>query len=226
MLYSQGISLESLGIPQLSGNAEADPREVWRIFAKNYYLFRGTPTRSGSTTPSPNSSASKTASPGECRRVLRINREETGDARVPARAPSSTSFNIEVLSTTDTPLDTLEFHKAIKDSGWKGRVSPPSAPTPSSTPSTPASNENHREARRGHRRRRLQLEGYLNALRNRRAFFKSMGATATDHGHLTALTADLDANAAASLRPHLSGRSVPQDAGDSSRPRCSPRWPA
>src|ERR1700732_1464427 len=45
MLYSQGISLESLGIPQLDGSAEADPREVWRIFAKHYYLFRGTPTR-------------------------------------------------------------------------------------------------------------------------------------------------------------------------------------
>ena len=45
MLYSQGISLESLGIPQIDGKQYADPREVWRIFAKNYYLFRGTPTR-------------------------------------------------------------------------------------------------------------------------------------------------------------------------------------
>src|SRR5271155_5614772 len=46
MLYSQGISLESLGVPPLNGVAAAvDPKEVWRIFAKNYYLFRGTPTR-------------------------------------------------------------------------------------------------------------------------------------------------------------------------------------
>jgi glucuronate isomerase len=45
MLYSQGVSMESLGIPQLDGKENADPREVWRIFAKNYYLFRGTPTR-------------------------------------------------------------------------------------------------------------------------------------------------------------------------------------
>src|ERR1035441_4002840 len=45
MLYSQGISLESLGIPQVDGKEDADPREVWRIFARNYYLFRGTPTR-------------------------------------------------------------------------------------------------------------------------------------------------------------------------------------
>src|SRR5579875_3697538 len=51
MLYSQGISLESLGVPQqgstgdASAAAKVDPREAWRIFAKNYYLFRGTPTR-------------------------------------------------------------------------------------------------------------------------------------------------------------------------------------
>src|SRR5271156_3380596 len=45
MLYSQGVSLESLGIPQVDGKEQADPREVWRIFARHYYLFRGTPTR-------------------------------------------------------------------------------------------------------------------------------------------------------------------------------------
>src|ERR1700712_5904764 len=45
MLYSQGVSLESLGIPQVDGKEQADPREVWRIFAKHYFLFRGTPTR-------------------------------------------------------------------------------------------------------------------------------------------------------------------------------------
>jgi glucuronate isomerase len=56
------------------------------------------------------------------------------------------------------------------------------------------------------------FKGYLNALRNRREFFKSMGATATDHGHLTAMTADLDPSTAESLYGRiLSGRSVPQE---------------
>src|SRR5277367_5205555 len=51
MLYSQGISLESLGVPQQGAKGDSsaalniDPREAWRIFARNYYLFRGTPTR-------------------------------------------------------------------------------------------------------------------------------------------------------------------------------------
>ncbi len=33
-------------------------------------------------------------------------------------------FRIEVLATTDAALDTLEYHKAIRESGWKGRVMP------------------------------------------------------------------------------------------------------
>ena len=41
MLYSQGIPLDALGIR----NPQADPRESWRLFAKNYHLFRGTPSR-------------------------------------------------------------------------------------------------------------------------------------------------------------------------------------
>ena len=41
MLYSQGVSLDALGI----GKAGADPRASWRLFAERYHLFRGTPSR-------------------------------------------------------------------------------------------------------------------------------------------------------------------------------------
>ena len=46
MLYSQGVPLEELGIPRKDGGAvETDARKIWRTFAENYHLFRGTPTR-------------------------------------------------------------------------------------------------------------------------------------------------------------------------------------
>jgi glucuronate isomerase len=46
MLYSQGIPLDALGIPTVDGSAtESDPRKIWRLFAENYRLFRGTPSR-------------------------------------------------------------------------------------------------------------------------------------------------------------------------------------
>jgi glucuronate isomerase len=47
MLYSQGISLEQLGISAVGKKAQTTtgPKEVWRIFASNYHLFRGTPSQ-------------------------------------------------------------------------------------------------------------------------------------------------------------------------------------
>ena len=46
MLYSQGVPLESLGIPRRDGGpVETDPRAVWRVFAAHWHLFRATPTR-------------------------------------------------------------------------------------------------------------------------------------------------------------------------------------
>src|SRR5215831_2773824 len=44
MLYSQGISLEALGIHSRRGAPKTDPRSAWRLFAENFYLFRGTPS--------------------------------------------------------------------------------------------------------------------------------------------------------------------------------------
>jgi len=45
MLYSQGITLESLGIPRIDEEpVETDLRKIWQIFCENFYLFSGTPT--------------------------------------------------------------------------------------------------------------------------------------------------------------------------------------
>ncbi|MBU1439207.1 MAG: glucuronate isomerase, partial [Gammaproteobacteria bacterium] len=46
MLYSQGISLESLGIRRKDGVAvETDYRKIFQTFASHFHLFRGTPSR-------------------------------------------------------------------------------------------------------------------------------------------------------------------------------------
>ncbi len=117
-----------------------------------------------------------------------------------------------MLSTTDTPLDTLEFHKAIKESGWKGRVLPTFRPDAVIDAEYAGFVQNIEKLGEITGEDIGSYKGYLNALRNRRAFFKSMGATATDHGHLTARTADLDAATAESLYGRiLSGRSVPEE---------------
>jgi glucuronate isomerase len=212
MLYSQGISLESLGVPDVDGNHSSDPREVWRIFAKHYFLFRGTPTRLWLDYAFEKQfGLQERLSPqnADAYYDLIAKALETPEYRPRALYEK---FNIEVLSTTDTPLDTLEFHKAIRDSGWKGRVLPTFRPDSVIDAEYAGFIQNIEKLGEITGEDIGTYKGYLNALRNRRAFFKSMGATATDHGHLTALTADLDADTASSLYGRiLSGRSAPQE---------------
>jgi glucuronate isomerase len=213
MLYSQGISLESLGISPLDGvAASVDPKEVWRIFAKNYYLFRGTPTRLWLDYSFENQfGLTKRLSSENADEYYEIiaKRLETPEFRPRALYEQ---FNIEVLSTTDSPLDTLEYHKAIRKSGWRGRILPTFRPDSLVDADYIGFLDNIQKLGQITGEDIGTWKGYLNALRNRRAFFKSMGATATDQGHPTALTADLDPNVAASLYARiLSGRSVPEE---------------
>jgi glucuronate isomerase len=218
MLYSQGVSLESLGIPQLDNREHADPREVWHIFAKNYYLFRGTPTRLWLDYTFENEF-------GLNKRLSADNADEYYDIiakklETPQFRPRALfdKFNIEVLATTDSPIDTLEYHKAIRESGWNARGTTKARIIPAFRPDSVIDAEYTGFLANIEKLGQITGEdigtwkGYLNALRNRRAFFKTMGCTSTDHGHLTAQTADLDPDTAASLYGRiLSGRSVPEE---------------
>ena len=199
MLYSQGISMESLGIPQSDGKQKADPREVWRIFAKNYFLFRGTPTRLWIDYAFEKQFGLK-------ERLSANNADEYYDTidkalRTPQFRPRALfeSFNIEVLATTDTAVDSLAQHKKIRESGWKGRVIPTFRPDAVVDAEYSGFRENLAKLGEVANEDISSWKGYLTALRKRRAFFKENGATATDHGHLTAQTADLPISEASAL---------------------------
>ena len=202
MLYSQGISLEALEI----GNEHIeDPRKVWQIFASNYHLFRGTPTRLwldyafqelfGLTERLSARTAdeyyetieSKLATPEFLPRAL------------------YDRFNVEVLATTDSPLSELEDHEAIRESAWHGRIVPTFRPDPVVDPEFPGFLENLRKLGALTHENTTTWRGYLRALEARRAFFKSLGATATDHGHPTPLTEDLSETSAATLFEQVIG---------------------
>jgi glucuronate isomerase len=199
MLYSQGITLESLGIPQNDGKQSADPREVWRIFAKNYYLFRGTPTRLWIDYAFQEQFGLKERlSPDNADEYYEIIAKKLETPEFLPRALFE-QFNIEVLSTTDTATDSLEFHQKIKASGWKGRVLPTFRPDAVVDAEYLGFKENLQKLGEVSGEDVSSWKGYLAALRNRRAFFKQNGATATDHGHLTAMTADLPLSEATAL---------------------------
>jgi glucuronate isomerase len=108
-------------------------------------------------------------------------------------------FNIEVISTTDGALDDLKWHKMIRDSGWKGRVVPAYRPDSVVDPDFEgfAANLDRLSGITGCDTGSWQ--GYLDAHRKRRDYFKSFGATSTDHGHATAETASLSPGEANAL---------------------------
>jgi len=214
MMYSQGVPLERLGVPRLDGGpVETDPRRIWRTVAEHWHLYRGTPTRMwweyalervfGVT----ERLAPATADAIYDRIADCLARPEFRPRALYER------FNIEVLATTEGPLDTLEHHKAIRASGWTGRVVTTFRPDPVLDPDTPGFRANLEALGAMTGEDALSWSGYRAALRRRRQDFMACGATATDHGHPTAATADLDPGAAAALFDRVvSGRSDAADA--------------
>lgn len=193
MLYSQGVPLERLGVPSCSGPSPADPREAWRLFASNYYLFRGTPSRLWLDHVFAEVFHIEVAlEPGTADLYFDCIGEALATAAFRPRALFD-RFNIELLATTEGPQEDLVHHAAIRQSGWPGRVITTYRPDAVIDPE-------HEQF--GHALARFAAltgedvhswSGYLSAHRKRRADFRSAGATATDHGHPTALTADLSA---------------------------------
>jgi glucuronate isomerase len=192
MLHSQGVTLESLGIPTVdSSPTEQDGRTIWRIFAAHYHLFRGTPSRMwldwvfaevfGLTVRLEPATADLYY--------------DTIDAALKTDAFRPRAlyerFGIELIATTESPLDPLDHHKAIRESGWKGRVVTAYRPDPVMDPEAAGFADNLRRFGEMAGQDVSTFDGYLAAHRNRRAHFRAAGATSTDHGHPSAFTADL-----------------------------------
>jgi glucuronate isomerase len=196
MLYSQGVSLDDLEIGQ---PAAREPRKVWRIFASHYSLFRGTPTRMWLDFAFQ-----------ELFGMTERLSEKTADLyfdtiaeklRRPEFLPRALyeKFNIEVLSTTESPLDELKAHKVIRNSGWKARIVPAFRPDPVVDPDYEGFSAQVAKLGEQNGEDTSTWKGYVNALMKARARFKTMGCTSTDHGHPTAQTADLPQTEAAAL---------------------------
>ncbi|UKE65781.1 glucuronate isomerase [Xanthomonas graminis] len=200
MLYSQGVDLDALGIPRADGSrAAVDPRAAWRVFAERFHLLRGTPSALwlnhvfhevfGLRVRLDAASAD-------------LYYDRIGEAlQTPAFRPRALfdRFGIEVIATTESPLDPLQHHAAIRASGWGGRVITAYRPDAVIDPEHEQFPDALRRFGELTGEDVYAWDGYLRAHRQRRAFFAQMGATSTDHGHPSAATADLSAAAAARL---------------------------
>ena len=214
MLYSQGVSLEALAIPRRDGGpVEQDAREIWRTFAAHYHLFRGTPTRVWLDHAfHENFGVRERLTPESADRMFDQINASLAKPEFRPRALFE-RFNIEVIATTESPLDPLTHHAKLRDSGWKGRVVTAYRPDPTVDPAFEGFAGNVEKLGRLAGEDSLCWRGYLAAHRNRRAFFKTMGATSTDHGHPTAQTSDLgDRECEALFAKALEGKVSPAEA--------------
>jgi len=210
MLYSQGIPMERLGIrpspPTLPSSpvegcneVESDPRKVWQVFAENFFLFRGTPTGLWLTY--------------ELYHVFGVRQklnERTAQAvydqvaeklAAPEFRPRSLyeRFNIEALCTTDSATDPLEAHRAMRASGWKGRILPTFRPDELLDLLRPGWSEQVAALSRLSGIEVGDYNSFIQALENRRAYFKQMGAVAADHAALSPYTGELPASEAEAI---------------------------
>jgi glucuronate isomerase len=213
MLYSQGVPMEAMGVPARDGSAvESDPRRIWQTFAEHYHLFRGTPTGAWLAQELHDVFGIRTRLNG--RTGLRVYDEIAERLRSPEFRPRALfeRFNIEVLTTTDAAADSLEHHQAIRDSGWGGRVVPAFRPDAVLRIAAPGWRA---EVAALARAAGTEIGGYasfIRALEERRAFFRSMGATSTDHAVLEPYTERLpDAEAEALFARALTGDATAAD---------------
>lgn len=188
LLHASGVDLGALGV----GGAPADPRAAWRLFAEHWHVFAGT--------------ASGYWIEEELTGVLGITsplRPSTADAvydRIAERLESPAfrpralfeRFGIEVLATTDDPLDDLDEHRRIAESGLGGRVLPTFRPDRYLDPDAEGF-ASAVEQLLGAMGQPATFAGYLAALEDRREYFLRAGAVSADHGIEVPETFELDA---------------------------------
>ncbi|MFB3779167.1 MAG: glucuronate isomerase [Bryobacteraceae bacterium] len=213
MLYSQGVPLESLGVPRRDGGpVETDPRKIWQRLAEKFYLFRGTP--SGCWLRDELEGVFGIEEPLNAQTAASIYERISGKLEAPEFRPRALfeRFRIEVLCTTDSATDPLDHHRQIRQSGWKGRVLPTFRPDAAVNLLAPAWKAEIEKLGRLSGREVTSFRSFIRALEDRRAFFKSMGAVATDHGVVQPYTEELTSSEAEAIFARaLAGHPTEQD---------------
>ena len=194
LLHAHGVRLGQLGL----GDHPADARSVWRTFCEHWWLFRGTPSRFWLE--------------AELAEVLGISEQPSADnadvlydeilARLaqPSMRPRALfdRFGIDVLATTDDPCSDLVVHQALRDdSTWSGRVIPTFRPDRCLDVTAPGWVDQADRLAASSGIDTSDFAGFVAAIEARRTFFREQGATAADYGPVDAVSARLDATAAA-----------------------------
>lgn len=191
MLNSRGICYDNLGVPYKDGHIIGSPEDAWKLFAKNYHLFWGTPSRIWIDHSL--ESLFNISEPLHEHNAEEIYNKISHYLKKPEFLPRSIlmRLNVEILATTEYALDPLISHKKIAEDGLTSKVITTYRPDDVTDPDYPNSQTNFLELGEITKEDITNWNGLINAHRKRREIFRNFGATATDHAAPSALTADL-----------------------------------
>jgi glucuronate isomerase len=214
LLYSQGIAMEDLGVPTRDGTpVERDHRTIWQRFAEHFHLFAGTPTGLWLADELIGVFGVEEKLSGAS--AQRIYDHLEAQLARPDFAPRALfeRFRIAQLCTTDAATSPLEEHRQLREEGWGITVRPTFRPDAVVNLDT--------QGWLGHIERLGSLAGieivdystFIRALETRRAVFKELGGTATDHAVVAPNTVRLSVSEAETIfQRSLRGESIESDA--------------
>jgi len=195
MLYSQGVPLERAGL----GEADVDDRAVWQVLADNVHLFALTPTGLWlRETLATVFGIEERLDPGTAQAIYAGVEEQLAS---PAFAPYALldRFRVECLSTTDAAGSPLAEHRALAESAPGFRIRPTFRPDAVVALDAPGWRDALSELAAAAGREVVDYPAFVEALAERRAAFKALGATATDHAATNANTTRLSQGEASAL---------------------------
>jgi glucuronate isomerase len=192
MLYSQGVPLESLGIPSIDGSpVETDHRKIWQIFGDHFYLFAGTPTGAWLSHEFYDVFGIRHKLSRDT--AMEIYDEIQNKLTTPEFLPRTMfkKFNMEVLTTTDGAEDALLYHKQIQESGWDGKVIPCFRPDGVINLTAKGWKNKIRQLNEVTGMEVNSYKTFIRAIEERRQLFKTLGAVSTDQGVFSPFTHQL-----------------------------------
>lgn len=190
MLHASGHGLEEFG---RDGELdEAGSRAAWRTFCANWHLFRGTPMRFWMEAQLAGIFGVDVRPSEQSADQIYDTVQAWIDLESSKPRALMDSFDIAVLATTDDPCDDLAHHAALRAEGWPRPVVPTFRPDRYLEPGRPDWNDLVDRLGEVSGVEVGTYQGFLDALQNRREYFKAHGAVSTDHSHADLATVVLD----------------------------------
>jgi glucuronate isomerase len=196
LLHADGVPFEALGF----GDEAVPARELWRTFCERWPRFAGTASGYWLQTTFALEFGIDQHPDGE--NADRLFDEIAGRLATPEYRPRALfeRFRIDVLATTDDPLDNLAVHDALADdAAFTGRVVPTFRPDAYLDPTVRGWGERVARLAAVNGSAESGYAGYLEALAARRAYFKEHGAVSADHGPFRPEAVELEPADAAAL---------------------------